>query len=332
MSKQSLKPLFSNSFFGDISGMSLAYGLPQQVHEETFMDKTLSFVLIFLFMSACATVKDKNDFQTTNSQALAVPTPETPVAEAASSSTDSTQSSQVASAPSNVQSKQEIKLLQSQLKAAGFDPGPLDGVLGAKTTSALRRLQLGCANLKDLLENPAFGTFQQSAGMQTAQQSVVDRILSADEIRLIQVRLKDAGFDVGAIDGVMGSRTRSALLRFQSGCIIVKDLPPYLNSEPQTAERLSSPASTAEKPTRSALAKSSPAVASMKDEANKVNVAPEKSPSKEKIRLLQTQLKAAGFDPGPFDGLLGPKTQSALQQYRAFQSNSKPLSGIGLKY
>jgi peptidoglycan hydrolase-like protein with peptidoglycan-binding domain len=298
------------------------------------MDRTLSFALVFLFMSACATVNEDKDFQTVETQALAVPTPEIPVVEGASSSPDSIkhESSQVARAPSKILSKQEIKFLQSQLKAAGFDPGPLDGVLGAKTTSALRRLQLGCANLKDLLENPDFGTFQQSGGMQTAKQSVADRTFSADEIQLIQVRLKEAGFDVGPIDGVMGSRTRSALLRFQSGCIIVKDLPPYLNSEPQTAQRLPSPASASEKEPQPVLSKFSPPAASIKDEAGKVNVATDKTPSRDEVRLLQAQLKAAGFDPGPFDGLLGPKTQSALQQYRVVQGVSMPLSGVGLKY
>ena len=298
------------------------------------MDKNLSFVLIFLFMSACATVIEDNDSQTAETQTLLAPAPETQVVEAAASVTDSSQhqSSQVASASSRVLGKQEIKLLQSQLKTAGFDPGPLDGVLGTKTTAALRRLQLGCANLNDLLDNPDFGTFQQSSGMQTTKQTMADRTFSPDEIRLIQVRLTEAGFDVGPIDGVLGSRTKSALLRFHSGCIIVKDLPPHLNSEPQTAERLSSPASPAEKQTRSVLSKSSPAVASMKDEASKMNFATEKTPSREEIRLLQTQLKAAGFDPGPLDGLLGPKTQSALQQYRAFQGRSRPLSGVGLKY
>jgi peptidoglycan hydrolase-like protein with peptidoglycan-binding domain len=295
------------------------------------MDKTLSFVLILLFMSACATVNEEKDFQTTDTQALAVPIPETPVGEAASSSTDSIQSSQVASA-NRVLSKQEIKLLQSQLKATGFDPGPLDGVLGTKTTSALRRLQLGCANLKDLLENPVLGTLQQTAGIQAAKQGIADKTFSPAEIRLIQVRLKEAGFDGGPIDGVMGSQTRSALLRFQSGCTMVKDLPSDLKSEPQTAERLPSPTSASERQPQPAQSKSSQAVASNKDEAGKVNVGTDKSPSRDEVRLLQAELKAAGFDPGPSDGLLGPKTQSALQQYRVFHRSRKPVSGVGLKY
>jgi peptidoglycan hydrolase-like protein with peptidoglycan-binding domain len=310
--------------------MSLAYSLPRQLHEETFMDKILSFVLVSLFISACATVNEDKDSQTAETQA--VPAPETQVVETASSSTDSVkhESDQLHGAASRTLSKQEIRSLQSQLKAAGFDPGPLDGVLGAKTTSALRRLQLGCANLNDLLNN--FGTFQQSGGMQTAKQTAPDRTFGADETRLIQVRLKEAGFDGGPIDGVMGSRTRSALFRFQSGCAIVKNLPAYLKTEPQTAERFPNPTSSAEKQPQAALSKSSQAVASTKDEAGKMNVATDKTPSRDEVRLLQAQLKAAGFDPGPFDGLLGPKTQSALQQYRVFQGSRKPVSGVGLKY
>jgi peptidoglycan hydrolase-like protein with peptidoglycan-binding domain len=66
--------------------------------------------------------------------------------------------------------------------------------------------------------------------MQAAKQSAADIGSSTDEIRLIQVRLKDAGFDAGPVDGVMGFKTRSALLRFQSGCTMVKDLPVILEN------------------------------------------------------------------------------------------------------
>ena len=143
------------------------------------MNKSLCFVLIFLFVSACATVIDDND-QTAETESLTVPARETQVAEAAPSLTDSInlESSQLHGTASRTLSKQEIRSLQSQLKTAGFDPGPLDGVLGGKTTSALRRLQLGCANLKDLLENPAVETFTRSAG-QTANQSVTALQMSA---------------------------------------------------------------------------------------------------------------------------------------------------------
>jgi peptidoglycan hydrolase-like protein with peptidoglycan-binding domain len=294
------------------------------------MDKTLSFVLIFLFMSSCATVIEDNDSQTAEIQTPAVSAPETPVEAASINSMN--EPTQAQAAVSRTLSKQEIRSLQLQLKAVGFDPGPSDGVLGAKTTSALRRLQLGCANLKDLLENPTFQTFQQTAGMQTAKQSMDSNTFSADEIRLIQVRLKEAGFDGGHIDGVMGSRTKSALLRFYSGCTIAKDLPSDLKSESQIAERSPSTVSAPERQSQAAQSKSSVALMSNKDEGGKVIMGTDKSPGRDEVRLLQGELKAAGFDPGPVDGHLGPKTQSALQQYRVLQGSRKPISGVGLKY
>lgn len=44
------------------------------------------------------------------------------------------------------------------------------------------------------------------------------------------------------------------------------------------------------------------------------------------IRQAQEHLKAAGFDPGPVDGLFGEQTQDALRQYQA--ARSLPVTGI----
>ena len=167
------------------------------------------------------------------------------------------------------------------------------------------------------------------------KQIATNRFSSTDEIRLIQVRLKDAGFDVGPVDGVMGSKTKSALLRFQSGCTMVKELSATFENQVQTSDRMPSPMPASEKQLQPAPSKASPAIESVRDEAGKGNAAADKSPSREEIRLIQAQLKAAGFDPGPFDGMLGPKTKSALQQYRTVygSSNSPKLSSsVGLKF
>jgi peptidoglycan hydrolase-like protein with peptidoglycan-binding domain len=148
------------------------------------------------------------------------------------------------------------------------------------------------------------------------------------------VRLKDAGFDVGPVDGVMGFKTKSALVRFQSGCTMVKDFPAIFENQFQTPDRTPSPMSASEKQIQPTL-KISTATVSVKDEADRMNAATDKSPGKEEIRLLQAQLKAAGFDPGPFDGMLGPKTKSALQQYRTVNGSStsqKLPSSVGIKF
>ena len=297
------------------------------------MAKFLSIVLSVFLLSACATVTDDNDSQVAGTQALSISGSEIQPVE--SSAPVEPASNELDGATKKIPSKQEIKLIQTQLKAAGFDPGPVDGALGAKTMSALRRLQSGCANLKDLFENSTGGILSQPGEIQAAKQSAADKVSSTEEIRLIQVRLKDAGFDAGPIDGVMGFKTRSALLRFQSGCTMVKDLPATLDNQVQTSEKMPSPISASEKQLQPAPSKASPATESVRDDAGKMNATVDKSPSREEIRLLQAQLKAAGFDPGSFDGMLGPKTKSALQQYRTVygSSNSRKLSsGVGLKF
>jgi peptidoglycan hydrolase-like protein with peptidoglycan-binding domain len=295
-----------------------------QMHEETFMAKFLSIVISVFLLSACATVTEDNSSQV--AQELPTPVAEIQPVE----SNTPAPAEPVREVARKIPTKQEIKLIQAQLKAVGFDPGPVDGTLGAKTLSALRRLQSGCSNLKDLLENSASGISSQPGAMQAGKES----ISNTDEIRLLQVRLKDAGFDAGPVDGVMGVKTKAALLRFQSGCTMVKDFPAIFENQFQTSDRMPSPMSASAKQIHPTSKISTPTV-SVKDEAGRVNAAADKSPSKEEIRLLQAQLKAAGFDPGHFDGMLGPRTKSALQQYRTVNGSStsqKLPSSVGIKF
>jgi peptidoglycan hydrolase-like protein with peptidoglycan-binding domain len=46
----------------------------------------------------------------------------------------------------------------------------------------------------------------------------------------------------------------------------------------------------------------------------------------DKIRALQESLKAAGCDPGPIDGLMGPKTRAAIKKFQ--QANGLEVDGI----
>lgn len=43
----------------------------------------------------------------------------------------------------------------------------------------------------------------------------------------------------------------------------------------------------------------------------------------ERVRILQLRLRDAGFDPREVDGLMGPKTKSALAQYEASRGGEK---------
>ena len=50
------------------------------------------------------------------------------------------------------------------------------------------------------------------------------------------------------------------------------------------------------------------------------------APGDWRIGQAQDRLKAAGFDPGPLDGVLGPRTKEALRRYQA--SQGLPATGV----
>jgi len=277
------------------------------------MVRILSVVLSVLLLSACATVTEDTPMMET--QAPAAPAAQIEPAESNMATPVEAPKNGLAGGPRKIPSKQEIKLLQTQLKVAGFDPGPMDGSMGARTLSALRRLQSRCSNLTDLFENP---TSEISAR-------------SMDELRVVQARLKDAGFDAGPVDGVMGLKTKAALLRAQAGCTMAKNWSATLEYQVQTAERMPSSMPAFERP-QPVPAKASISTDSIREVGGQTN-SPDQSPKREEIRLLQLKLKAAGFDPGPVDGIMGPKTNSAVEQYRMVHgsSNSRKLSS-GVKF
>jgi peptidoglycan hydrolase-like protein with peptidoglycan-binding domain len=53
---------------------------------------------------------------------------------------------------------------------------------------------------------------------------------------------------------------------------------------------------------------------------------PAKQLSKEDVKDLQSILKDLGLDPGPIDGILGPKTRKALRDFQKKQE--LPVTGL----
>ena len=138
------------------------------------MAKFVSIVISVFLLSACAAVTEDNSSQVAM-QELPMPSPEVQPVDSTAPAPIEPARNEVAR---KIPTKQEIKLIQAQLKAVGFDPGPADGTLGAKTMSALRRLQSGCANLKDLFENPTSGISPQPEAMQAGKERTLIQMRS----------------------------------------------------------------------------------------------------------------------------------------------------------
>jgi peptidoglycan hydrolase-like protein with peptidoglycan-binding domain len=98
-----------------------------------------------------------------------------------------------------------IAALQAQLSRLGYDPGPLDGVMSAKTQQAMR-------------------SYQRATGRPLATGPAGDPVVAA------QVELQRLGFLSAAADGSIGPQTRDAIIRFQAA--------EHLPIDPRVSDRL----------------------------------------------------------------------------------------------
>lgn len=98
-----------------------------------------------------------------------------------------------------------IAALQAQLARLGYDPGPLDGVMSAKTQQAMQ-------------------AYQRAAGRPIASGPAGDPIVAA------QMALQRLGFLSAPADGAIGPQTRDAIIRFQAA--------EHLPVDPRISDRL----------------------------------------------------------------------------------------------
>jgi peptidoglycan hydrolase-like protein with peptidoglycan-binding domain len=214
--------------------------------------------------------------------------------------------------PPRALNRDDIRRLQLRLKEIGFDPGPADGVAGARTKAALNRFQEGCSKVKGLINGPELDP-------QTSTGNQIVKIPGKQETRDIQSRLRQAGFDSGPIDGVFGKRTRSVLLQIKTDCPTASEFAGIFDRPAaQTGKQMRSIQTAA-----SSSTKFHTVSAPSGTEASKRSSPTAPAQSQQEIRILQLRLRDAGFDPGPFDGIMGPKTRLALQQYETSQRSKK---------
>ncbi|AEI63122.1 peptidoglycan-binding protein [Corallococcus macrosporus] len=188
-----------------------------------------------------------------------------------------------------------VTTLQNQLRAAGFNPGASDGVFGPKTLAAVQAFQRARGLQVDGIAGPKTRGALSSAG---ATPTLRNGARGA-AVTTLQNKLKAAGFNPGAADGVFGPKTQSAVQSFQRA----RGLQVDGVVGPKTWQALNSAGvSGGSGPTLRNGARGEP------------------------VRALQQRLNQLGFSSGTADGVFGPKTLSAVKAFQ--QSRGLTADGI----
>ena len=105
-----------------------------------------------------------------------------------------------------------VRDLQEALKALNFDPGPIDGVFGAQTESAVRAFQ----QAREIAVDGVVGRVTW-INIDEADQShpVLKTGATGLPVRRLQSRMSAVGFDTGGVDGRFGAKTEAAVRKLQ---------------------------------------------------------------------------------------------------------------------
>lgn len=106
----------------------------------------------------------------------------------------------------------EVRRIQTALKRQGYYSGAVDGIYGSATQAAVRKFQ---AN-KGLSVDGICGSETLSALGIGGTASTFRRGSSGSDVEKIQQKLRSWGYYSGAVDGIYGSATETAIKQFQA--------------------------------------------------------------------------------------------------------------------
>lgn len=105
-----------------------------------------------------------------------------------------------------------VRDLQEALKALGYDPGPVDGVFGARTETAVKKFQQD----REIAADGVVGRVTWINIDEIDQSHPVLRAGSTGlPVRRLQSRMSAVGFDTGGVDGRFGAATEAAVKKLQ---------------------------------------------------------------------------------------------------------------------
>ena len=106
----------------------------------------------------------------------------------------------------------EVRDLQEALKALRQDPGPIDGIFGARTASAVKAFQ----QVREIPVDGIVGRVTWINIDEADQSEPVLRVGSSGlPVRRLQSRMSAVGFDTGGVDGRFSQKTEAAVKDLQ---------------------------------------------------------------------------------------------------------------------
>ena len=134
-------------------------------------------------------------------------------------------------------SQDKVRQVQMALKNDGFDPGPIDGIMGPMTMTALRNYQshnklqvtgtLTAETENMLLQGASAGATRRrsmpprsrnepgDSTRESSGQSSEPAVSSVEDVKKIQQELTDLQYDPGEVNGMMTAQTQQAIREFQ---------------------------------------------------------------------------------------------------------------------
>ena len=212
----------------------------------------------------------------------------------------------------------DVRAVQQGLAARGFNPGAIDGVFGPDTQAAVIAFQrasrveptgIVCDALYEALGVycPAYPACPATIICRVLR--VTSPLTTGPDVIAVQEALLAAGFNPGAIDGAYGTHTETATRNFQTAMglsvtgVVCGETYVRLGVSCQTVPACPVPPVI----TCRVLSVTSPFMAGSD------------------VLAVQRALAAAGFNPGAADGVYGPNTANAVEQFQA--ARSLPITG-----
>jgi len=106
----------------------------------------------------------------------------------------------------------EVRDLQEALKSLGYDPGPVDGVFGEKTESAVKNFQ----QAREIAADGVVGRVTWINLDEADQSEPVLKLGSTGlPVRRLQSRMSAVGYNMGGVDGRFRAKTEAAVRKLQ---------------------------------------------------------------------------------------------------------------------